>query len=269
MPRPIQVSPRHHIALSDEYLPMIDKAPSDDFVVRTLARRKAGEMTLMMGELVIAGAGTRQRYELAHVYPLHFRKTYYPGKLHGDPLTEFELHQYASSIVDLPPPIGSTPNSFRSCFVPGTPLDRLSGLGSEPEESNIAVAQALSLATVAGLWRLTEEALALISRMQERGLTHGDAHLHNFIVCPSPLEVVAIDFEMGVLKDSVEPAVWRERCRADRQHLLKLAVYLQCALGRQRGTLADESMAALEELVRPVNTFRDEITERTFDTAFT
>jgi aminoglycoside phosphotransferase (APT) family kinase protein len=105
--------------------------------------------------------------------------------------------------------------------------------------------------------------------MQERGLTHGDAHLHNFIVCPSPLEVVAIDFEMGVLKESVEPAVWRERCRADRQHLLKLAVYLQCALGRQRGTLADESMAALEELVRPVNTFRDEITERTFDTAFT
>lgn len=269
MSRPIQVSPRHHVALSDEYLHMIDKAPREDFVVRTLARRKAGTMTLMMGELVIAGAGTRERYELARVYPLHFRKTYYPGKLHGDPLTEFELHQYASTLVDIPPPIGSTPNSFRSCFLPGTPLNQLSELGTEPDESNVAVVQALPLATVAGLWRLAEEGLTLITRMQEGGLTHGDAHLHNFIVCPSPLEVLAIDFEIGVLKDSVSLEVWEQRCREDRQHLLKLAIYLQCALGRQRGSLANQSMTALDTLVRPANTFRDVIAERTFDTAFT
>jgi hypothetical protein len=269
MSRPIQVSPRHHVALSDDYLHMIDRAPREDFVVRTLARRKAGEMTLMMGELVIAGAGTRDRYERARAYPLHFRKTYYPGKLHGDPLTEFELHERASALVDVPPPIGSTPNTFRSCFLPGTPFNQLSTLGTEPDESNVALAQELSLAGAAGLWRLAEEAFSLLIRMQEGGLTHGDAHLHNFIVCPSPLEVVPIDFEIGVLKDSVTPDVWEQRCQADRQHVLKLAIYLQCALGQQRGPLARESMASIAQLVRPADTFYGVIAERTFHAMIT
>jgi hypothetical protein len=269
MPRPIQVSPRHHIALADDYLHMIDQAPREDFVVRNLARRKAGEMTLMMGDLVIAGAATRGQYELARKYPLHFRKTYYPGKLHGDPRTEFELHERASTLVDVPPPIGSTPNSFRSCFLPGTPFNRLSALGAEPDESNIGLARELSLAAAGGLWRLAEEALGLLLRMQEGGLTHGDAHLHNFIVCPSPLEVLPVDFEIGVLKESVSPDVWAQRCQADRQHLLQLAIYLQCVLGRQRGPLARESMANLERLVRPADTFQAVIAERTFDATLT
>ena len=269
MSRPIQVSPRHHIALADDYLQMIDKAPREDFVVRTLARRKAGEMTLMMGELVIAGAATRDRYELARVYPLHFRKVYYPGKMHGDPQTEFELHQRASALVDVPPPIGCTPNSFRSCFLPGTPLNQLAKLGTEPDEGNIGLAQELSLASAAGLWNLAEQVFALLTRMQQGGLTHGDAHLHNFIVCPSPLEVLPIDFEIGVLKDSISPEAWEERCVADRQHLLKLAIYLQCALGRQRGPLADEAMSRLELLVRPADRFQRVIAERTFDATIT
>jgi hypothetical protein len=269
MSRPIQVSPRHHVALSDDYLQMIDRAPREDFVVRTLARRNAGDMTLMMGELVIAGAATRDNFELARVYPLHFRKTYYPGKLHGDPRTEFELHERASTLIDVPPPIGSTPNSFRSCFLPGTPLNRLSGLGTEPDESNIALAQELSLAAAAGLWRLCEEALGLLTRLQEGGLSHGDAHLHNFIVCPSPIEVLPIDFEIGVLRDSVSSEVWEQRCQADRQHVLKLAIYLQCALGRQRGPLARESMEHVERLVRPADAFYGAIAERTFDAAIT
>jgi hypothetical protein len=269
MPRPIQVSPRHHVALADDYLQMIDKAPREDFVVRNLARRKAGEMTLMMGDLVIAGAGTREQYELARTYPLHFRKTYYPGKLHGDPRTEFELHELASTLVDVPPPIGSTPNSFRSCFLPGTPFHRLSALGTEPDESNIGLAGELSLAAAAGLWSLAEEAFGLLTRMQQGGLTHGDAHLHNFIVCPSPLEVLPVDFEIGVLQGSVSSDVWLERCQADRQHVLKLAIYLQCALGQQRGPLARESMASIERLVRPADRFQFLIAERTFDATLT
>ncbi|HKO91031.1 MAG TPA: hypothetical protein VJU61_07765 [Polyangiaceae bacterium] len=265
MSRPIQVSPRHHVALSEDYLPMIDRAPREDFVVRTLARRKAGEMTLMMGELVIAGAATRERYEQARVYPLHFRKVYYPGKMHGDPQTEFELHERASTLVAVPPPIGSTPNSFRSCYLPGTPLNRLSTLGTEPDESNIGQAQELSLAAAAGLWKLADEGFTLLTRLQQGGLTHGDAHLHNFIVCPSPLEILPIDFELAVLRDAVSAEVWQQRCEADRQHLLKLAIYLQCALGRQRGPLADEALSRLELLVRPADTFASVIAERTFD----
>jgi hypothetical protein len=188
--------------------------------------------------------------------------------MHGDPQTELELHELASTLVDVPPPIGSTPNSFRSCFLPGTPLNRLTSLGTEPDESNIGLAQELSLATAAGLWRLAEDAFGLLTRMQQGGLAHGDAHLHNFIVCPSPLEVLPIDFEIGVLKGSVSEEVWEERCQADRHHLLKLAVYLQCALGRQRGPLAQESMAGIERWVHPADTFQRVIAERTFDTTF-
>jgi hypothetical protein len=269
MPRRIQVSPRHHVALAEDYLRMIDVAPREDFVVRNLARRRAGEMTLMMGDLVIAGAATRDQYELARTYPLHFRKAYYPGKLHGDPQTELEMHQRASALIELPLPIGCTPNSFRSCFLPGTSLDRLSTLGTEPDESNIGLARELSLATAAGLWRLAEEAYGLLLRLQQGGLTHGDAHLHNFIVCPSPLQVLPIDFEIGVLKDDVSPEVWEQRCQADRQHVLKLAIYLQCALGQQRGALASESMAAIERLVRPAEAFQGMIAERTFGLTLT
>lgn len=263
--RSIQVSPRHFVALSDDYLPMIDRAPREDFVVRTLARRRAGEMTLMMGDLVIAGAATRETYELARVYPLHFRKTYYPGKMHGDPRVEFELQERASTLIPLPPPIGWTPNSFRSCLLPGSPLDRLSPLGMEPDESNIALAQDFSLATAAGLWRLMEEALQLIVSLQAGGLTHGDAHLHNFVVCPSPLEVLPIDFERAVLQEEVPADVWVQRCAADRHHILRMAVFIQSTLGRQHGQLADESMQRLDELVSPPDAFRRAITERTFD----
>jgi hypothetical protein len=88
-------------------------------------------------------------------------------------------------------------------------------------------------------------------------------------VCPSPLEVVPIDFEIAVARDSVSAEVWQQRCEADRQHVLKLAIYLQCALGRQRGPLARESLAQIERLVRPADTFHEAITERTFDAAIT
>ncbi len=262
--RSIPVSPRHHVALSEDYLTMIDRAPREDFVVKTLARRDAGQMTLMMGELVIAGAATRDAYELAREYPLHFRKTYYPGRMHGDPRAELTLHQRASTLIDLPPPIGATRNTFRSCLLPGTPFDQLSPLGVEPLERNIAGAQQLSLAAASGIWRLAEAVLDLLTRLQRGGLTHGDAHLHNFIVCPSPLEVLPIDFEIALEQETAAPEVWQQRCQADRQHVLRLAIYLQCKLGLQRGPLAQESMAAIDLLVPPAEAFRRAIDECTF-----
>ena len=73
------------MTVDQDYFAMIKRAPQQDFVVRTLAKRMAGPPPLMDGELVIAGQSTRERYPLAAVYPLHFRKTYYPGRLRGDP----------------------------------------------------------------------------------------------------------------------------------------------------------------------------------------
>lgn len=262
--RPVPVSPRHAVCLDPDYLSMIDRAPQDDFVVRVLIKRTAGNTHLMSGELVIAGAQVRNAYPLAQKYPLHFRKTYYPGGMHGDPRTEYDRHMLASTVLPVPPPIGCTATCFRSCLLPGTPLHRLSPLGAEPDESNIRLAQALPLPTAIGLWRLAEEVYELLTHMQSVGLTHGDAYLHNFIVCPSPAEVLPIDFERAAVADELTPEVWERRCARDRSHILKLAIYLQCNLGEQRGPLSLAANRHLEELVRPADAFKRAIAGRTF-----
>ena len=76
-------------------------------------------------ELVIAGAETRRTYPAADAFPLHFRKTYFPGRLHGDPQLEYERHLRASELCATPPPIGYASNGFRSCLVPGQSYARL------------------------------------------------------------------------------------------------------------------------------------------------
>jgi len=264
----IQVSSKHSVALNEDYRHMIEKAPREDFVVRTLARRTVGNTTLMMGELVIAGEHTRKTFERAALFPLHFRKTYYPGKLHGDPQLEFDRHQLASELIGVPAPIGSTPNSFRSCFLPGVPLNRLSDLGAEPEESNIVTAQKLSLPEASGLWQLTERAYRLIGLLHTEGICHGDVHLHNLIVCPSPLEVLPIDFELAIVRDSQSDEAWEQACWNDRQYLLQFAVYLQCCLGHQQGPMANDSIARIEKLVQNKESFLEAIGERSFDHEF-
>ena len=190
----------------------MEKAPRQDFVVRTWARREANGLPLMAAELVIAGAETRQAHPAAETYPLHFRKTYFPARLHDDPQVEFELHLLASRLSRTPPPIGHTTTVFRSCLIPGQSYARLTPFGGEPPENNIAKAQNLSLATAAGLWRLAEEALAQLLMLQDGGLAHGDTELHNIIVCPAPLEPILVDFEAAVRRDTIEPAAWDARC---------------------------------------------------------
>lgn len=265
----VPVSPLHSVALSQDYEHMIGVAPREDFVVRRLARRDAGKTTLMMGELVIAGAATREQYELARTYPLHFRKTYYPGKMHGDPAIEMERHALACQVLGSPPPIGATPNSFRSCFVPGLQLSRCSKLGTEPDESNIATANQLEFATLAGLWSLLEQAYNAHRALEEAGLCHGDSHLHNFIVCPSPLKVVPIDFEISTLRGELSAEAWAEKCRLDRGPLLKHAIFVQSALGEQKGPLAAESLESLEQLVQPAGAFRRALSVHSFQSPIT
>jgi hypothetical protein len=269
VPSSVAVSPRHRVSVDEDYVDMIARAPREDFVVRVLTKRTAAEQPLMTGEVVIAGSWARETFPLAARYPLHFRKTYYPGRLHGDTAAEFAQHSLASTLVELPAPIGHTRSTYRSCLLPGTPLDRVSELGSEPEESNIAVARRLPLAAAAGLWRLIEMAFALLTRLHAGGLSHGDAHLHNLIVCPSPLEVLPVDFEAAVARDAVTPEVWAARCDADLEHLLRLAIYVQCALGRQQGALASDANRRLEALVASPDAFLRAIDERTFDARLT
>jgi hypothetical protein len=260
--RAIAVSPRHTVLLAAELLPLVDKPPKQDFVVRTRARREANGLPLMTAELVIAGAETRRAHPPADTYPLHFRKTYFPGRLHGDPQVEFEGYRLASELCGTPPPIGYTPDVFRSCLVPGQSYARLTPFGGEPPDNNIAKAQKLPLATAAGLWRLAEETLEQVLLLHRGGLAHGDLELHNIIICPAPLEPILIDFEASVLREAMEAAAWEARCRLDLQPLLREAIYLQCVLGRQPSRLGQLSWERMAELFKSHDRFRRAIDER-------
>jgi hypothetical protein len=248
--RLVPVSPRHTVLLSREDLTMIDTAPQRDYVVRTVAKRQVGKMMLMSGDLVIASAETRKAFELAEKYPFHFRKSYFPGQMHGETVDEFKNHARASELIGIPSPIGHTPNTFRSCLLPGLPYTRLSPFfGVEPQTANITVAEKLGLAPAIGLWKLCEDAFSKHLAIQAGGLAHGDAELHNLIVCPTPLEVVMIDFEGSVSQSTVDTDAWAKRCALDLLPLLREALYLQCVLGRQDGALGEMSRGRVAELV--------------------
>lgn len=261
-PQLVKVSPRHSVVLAPELYLLVLRPPRADFVVRTLARREANGMPLMAAEMVIASDDTRKRHPAADIYPLHFRKTYFPGRLHGDPEDEYTRHQRASQLIKVPAPIGFGDNVFRSCLLPGQPYTRLTPFDSEPPESNIAKAEKPALATVAGLWRLAEETLEQLLALHYGGLAHGDAELHNVIVCPAPLETVLIDFEAGVDAATLDEGAWDKRCALDLEPLLREAVYLQCALGRQPSRLGALSWERMGRLFKEPDRFRRAIEAR-------
>ncbi len=258
----VAVSPRHSVRLAREYAVLLERAPRQDFVVRTIMKREAQGMPLVSADIVIAGVDARALFPLAQRYPLHFRKTYYPGRLHGDPKEEFERQSEASAIIGLPPPIGHTPSTFRSCLLPGMPYNRLSPFTTDTEEGNVAKARKLHMATAAGLFFLLERAFASLSALHAGNVVHGDAELHNFIVCPSPLEILVIDFEAAGRRDLLGDAEFEKRVHTDFDPLLREAVFLQCALGPQAGALADLARTRLDALFKDPARFRREISEQ-------
>lgn len=244
----VPVSPRHSVLLAPEYAQLIRAAPERDFVMRTITRREANGLPLMSAEMVIAGKETRGKFPLAAEYPMHFRKTYFPGRLRGEPSAEFANQQRASEILGAPPPIGWTKDSFRSCFVPGKPYSRLTPFGIEPAENNVAVAEEIDLAKALGLWWMCQQAFVQLTKLHQAGMVHGDMELHNIAVAPAPAEAVLIDFELAKLKKDFSASDWQKAVDGDFSELLKEAVYLQCALGRQPGPLADMAMERIAGL---------------------
>ncbi|MGD0674076.1 MAG: hypothetical protein ABSC94_01575 [Polyangiaceae bacterium] len=255
----VAVSPHRSVRLARELVGLISQPQQNDYVVRTIARREANGLPLMSAEIVIAGRETRERHPLSLTYPLHFRKTYFAARLHGDTAREFDNQSFASGILGLPPPIGFGPNVFRGCLVPGRPYQRLSPFGVDPEEGNLRIATKVPLASAAGLWGFAAGALAQIETLHGGGLAHGDTELQNFVVCPSPLEIVMVDFEAAVRREEIDESTWRARRAADRAPVLREAVFLQCVLGRQQGPLADASWTELDDLFRAPDRFRKAI----------
>lgn len=263
----VAVSPRHSVRLAQELVPFIHVAPSRDFVVRTITRREANGMPLMSAELVIAGIETRSRYPGAAHYPLHFRKTYYPGRMHGDPREEYERQNEAAELIGIPPAIGWSHDTFRSCMLPGVPYSRLSPFEIEPEDAKLHAARELPLPVAAGLWTLCEQAFRRMEELHAGGLVHRDAELHNFIVCPSPLEIVMIDFEGAATRKALAPEVWDEATRTDFNALAKEGALLQCSLGRQRGNFAEHCLRRGIALFRDPDRVLAEIDRRSVQSA--
>jgi len=67
-------------------------------------------------------------------------------------------------------------------------------------------------------------------------------------VAPAPLGAVLIDFELARQKKDLPAKEWDKLVKADFTELLKEAVYLQCALGRQPGPMGEHAMARIAEL---------------------
>jgi len=260
--RLIPVSPKHAVWLDEDYCRMVERAPRQDFVVRTIAKRSAGSLPLMTADLVIAGEETRANHPLAETYPLHFRKVYFPGRMHGDPASEFEAHHLAAQVLGIPEPIGYTGGSFRSCLLPGLPYKRLSPLGLSPEDANIRKAQDLDLVTAGGLWTFASGIFDVLNKLHAAGICHGDAQLQNFIVCPAPLEVLPIDFEMAVIRDRVEDSVWQKRTADDFLPLFTEAICLECGLGEQPGGLGTAARQQMQTLFQKPDRFSDAIERR-------
>lgn len=258
----VQVSPRHSVLIGPEYAAWIKRAPRQDFVVRTIMSREANGLPLVSADIVIAGEETRANYPLAATYPLHFRKTYHPGRLHGDPRQERDRQNEAAEVLGIPPAIGATHQIFRSCFLPGSPYSRLSPFGAEPEEANLPLAQKLTLASAAGLWRFLQDAFEALGKLHQAGVAHGDLELHNLIVCASPLECILIDFEAAVRKEELAEPAFSKRCQDDFLPMLKEAILLQCALGAQHGPLADMARARIDKLFKRPDRFLAEIGEQ-------
>jgi hypothetical protein len=251
----VAVSPRHGVRLAEELLGIVQKPQRRDFVVRTLVKRMANGLPLMSAEIVIAGADTRSEFALAAQYPLHFRKTYFPGRLRGDPKDEFDRQAEASQLIGVPPPIGHGESVFRACLVPGKPYAALTPFNAEPEERNLRPARELSITAAAGQFRLVEDAYAMLTKLHAGGLVHGDAVLQNFIVCPAPLEIVPIDFEASQQRTAFDDAGWQAACEADFDPLLREAVLLQCSLGPQPGGMAEHAGRRIDKLFRSPERF--------------
>jgi hypothetical protein len=248
-PNRVRVTPVHAIELPDTLFRLVEQPPEHDFVMRRVSEKLANGQPLVQGELVIAGKDTLALYPLARQYPVHFRKTYYPTCFHQDPGQELRRHQRVAEILSLPPPIGCTRTSFRSCFLPGHSLDKLSPFELDPPEANLRVADGMPIAARIGLWRIFEALHGQLTTLHRAGLVHGDLLLHNVIVSTSPIGVYPIDFEHAV--DRAETATdeaWQKLCEQDLLELRKAAAYLLCGLGPQPGELAAEVVAKVEDL---------------------
>jgi len=253
----LPLSPLHRIEVAEGLRPLLEHPQEKDFEILSIARKSGPDgRDLVHSCLVVAGKRTRAQYPQAQQYPIHFVKSYHPGSFHRDPQIEYNNSCIAAELLGSPPPIGCDASSFRSCFLPGKPLSRMSPFTNvEPPERCLAIAHEADDGLLIGLWKLAEEVYGKITRLHQARFFHRDLELHNIIVCTSPLEVFLIDFESAEADFKGDDETLRQRIFADLEELLRLAIYLQGGLGRQDSPLARAALEALPRLFRNPATF--------------
>ncbi len=253
----IPLSPLHSIVIAEGLRHLLTQPQDKDFPVHSIARKTGPDgRDLVHSQLVIAGRQSRAAFPRASEYPVHFVKQYHPWSFHGDPAVEFENSLAAAEILGSPEPIGFDNNSFRSAFIPGKPLSRLSPFTDvEPAERCLGIALQTDPAVLIGLWKLSEEIFAQLEKLHARRFLHRDMELHNIIVCTAPVQPFLIDFESAERNFSGSEEAFEEARFRDLAELLRLAIFLQSGLGRQEGPLARASLDALPRLFRSSDTF--------------
>jgi hypothetical protein len=253
----IPLSALHSIEIAEPLRHLLVEPQGRDFPLISIARKTGPDgRELVHMELVIAGRQTRESCPLAERYPVHFLKSYHPWSFHGDPAVEFENTRVAAEILGAPEPIGFTSNSFRTAFIPGKALSKLSPFTNvEPAERCLGIAQQTDPAALIGLWKLAEEAFAQVEKLHAHHFFHRDLELHNIIVSTAPIQVFLIDYESSERAFEGPEEHRRELRFKDLAELLRLAIFLQSGLGHQDGPLAAASLEALPRLFRSTSTF--------------
>ena len=253
----VPLSPLHRVELAENLRYLVSNPPEKDFPLHSIARKTGPDgRELVHSELVIAGKRARAMFPLAARYPVHFVKSYHPWSFHGDPRVEFENNRAAARILGTPEPIGFDSNSFRAMFLPGKPLSKFSPFtGVEPPERCLDIAQRTDPALLIGLWRLAAEAFEQIEKLHAQRFYHGDLELHNIVICTSPIQTFLIDFEGSQRAVDCPEETWASYRARDLFEISRLAIYLQCGLGRQQGPLAQGALQDLPGLFRTPSTF--------------
>lgn len=253
----VKLSELHSIQLAEAYEHLLTRPQQKDYTLHNIYLKTANDTPLKQAELVLAGKQTREAIPLTAEYPVHFKKTYFPQSLFTDPKVEFASTQKAAEILGMPGPIGFEANVFRNSFIPGKSWNRLSPFGILPEDRNFQLARELPEAQLIGLWWLLEQVYTQVKTLHAHRFIHGDLQMHNVIVCNSPIRAFIIDYEVSIVDFTGDDETWEQKRRADLHEILREAVFIQSALGRQEGDLSGESMELLPHLFQnPKNILR-------------
>lgn len=252
----IKVSPHHSIEVSPQYEDLIKEPRNEDYLLHVILNKKdAYGETLIQTELTIAGKKTLKQFPATQEYPVHFVKRYSLSSYHNDPEIEYENGLEIQKYIDISTPLGADAKTFRNCFIPGVGLDKKSPFGVEPLYRNIDIAEEAEPKDLRALWKHLESAFQHTTTLHQNNWIHGDLELHNIIVSDKPVNTYLIDLESALPRDKVDH--WENACLADLEHIMRDAIYIQCALGKKDTSLGKTSRQSLEQLFKDPEEFAD------------